>query len=98
MGARISYSHARRAPKDRRWEGCSRKRWPSWVERGAADPTSRRAAARRRSSTTRLRSPPTGSYIRELRAESGRRSEEHTSELQSQMYLVCRLLLEKKKI
>src|SRR5437764_7238469 len=26
------------------------------------------------------------------------RSEEHTSELQSPMYLVCRLLLEKKKI
>src|SRR5437762_10004759 len=26
----------------------------------------------------------------------GRRSEEHTSELQSPMYLVCRLLLEKK--
>src|SRR5437763_8241640 len=28
---------------------------------------------------------------------SGARSEEHTSELQSPMYLVCRLLLEKKK-
>src|SRR3712207_8638595 len=28
---------------------------------------------------------------------SGRRSEEHTSELQSRQYLVCRLLLEKKK-
>src|SRR5437762_10727077 len=27
-----------------------------------------------------------------------KRSEEHTSELQSPMYLVCRLLLEKKKI
>src|SRR5437762_6708075 len=31
------------------------------------------------------------------REGSGRRSEEHTSELQSPMYLVCRLLLEKKK-
>src|SRR3712207_7925035 len=31
-------------------------------------------------------------------AEDGRRrSEEHTSELQSRQYLVCRLLLEKKK-
>src|SRR5437763_11317261 len=29
--------------------------------------------------------------------ESPLRSEEHTSELQSPMYLVCRLLLEKKK-
>src|SRR5437762_4838024 len=28
----------------------------------------------------------------------GKRSEEHTSELQSPMYLVCRLLLEKKNI
>src|SRR3712207_8894307 len=32
--------------------------------------------------------------VAELR---GRRSEEHTSELQSRQYLVCRLLLEKKK-
>src|SRR5439155_26725914 len=30
-------------------------------------------------------------------AKSGRRSEEHTSELQSRGHLVCRLLLEKKK-
>src|SRR3712207_8284842 len=29
--------------------------------------------------------------------EARRRSEEHTSELQSRQYLVCRLLLEKKK-
>src|SRR5689334_24394071 len=29
--------------------------------------------------------------------EGGARSEEHTSELQSQFHLVCRLLLEKKK-
>src|SRR3712207_8084499 len=35
--------------------------------------------------------PPAG------RAELLRRSEEHTSELQSRQYLVCRLLLEKKK-
>src|SRR2546429_6059796 len=30
-------------------------------------------------------------------ARSKRRSEEHTSELQSRLHLVCRLLLEKKK-
>src|SRR3712207_7140136 len=29
--------------------------------------------------------------------DDGQRSEEHTSELQSRQYLVCRLLLEKKK-
>src|SRR3712207_7246894 len=32
-----------------------------------------------------------------LRREEPARSEEHTSELQSRQYLVCRLLLEKKK-
>src|SRR3712207_8445393 len=31
------------------------------------------------------------------RSSRARRSEEHTSELQSRQYLVCRLLLEKKK-
>src|SRR3712207_8947751 len=37
--------------------------------------------------------------LHELQAVRGfLRSEEHTSELQSRQYLVCRLLLEKKKI
>src|SRR3712207_7971105 len=35
--------------------------------------------------------------LRAYRPEEGCRSEEHTSELQSRQYLVCRLLLEKKK-
>src|SRR3712207_9116631 len=34
---------------------------------------------------------------RQCRPEGKIRSEEHTSELQSRQYLVCRLLLEKKK-
>src|SRR3712207_7514295 len=34
--------------------------------------------------------------LREKPAKGGERSEEHTSELQSRQYLVCRLLLEKK--
>src|SRR5437762_13600339 len=38
-----------------------------------------------------------GHYIREAVRDINWRSEEHTSELQSPMYLVCRLLLEKKK-
>src|SRR3712207_7422537 len=38
-----------------------------------------------------------GSWRRTRRPRRGRRSEEHTSELQSRQYLVCRLLLEKKK-
>src|SRR3712207_7434883 len=35
--------------------------------------------------------------VDDARAQGIRRSEEHTSELQSRQYLVCRLLLEKKK-
>src|SRR5690348_17817539 len=35
--------------------------------------------------------------IRNLPVDAGGRSEEHTSELQSPVHLVCRLLLEKKK-
>src|SRR5258707_4472815 len=35
--------------------------------------------------------------FRQNSAEDRTRSEEHTSELQSRQYLVCRLLLEKKK-
>src|SRR3712207_8438443 len=35
--------------------------------------------------------------VRECLVEFRLRSEEHTSELQSRQYLVCRLLLEKKK-
>src|SRR5439155_8519771 len=38
-----------------------------------------------------------GSEQARARAPSDRRSEEHTSELQSRGHLVCRLLLEKKK-
>src|SRR5687768_17989728 len=36
-----------------------------------------------------------GDFVEE--AETRERSEEHTSELQSRLHLVCRLLLEKKK-
>src|SRR3712207_8101142 len=40
---------------------------------------------------------PSSRYSRAPSKVRGRRSEEHTSELQSRQYLVCRLLLEKKK-
>src|SRR5437762_10761358 len=42
-------------------------------------------------------SPRVNAICSLLGACAGTRSEEHTSELQSPMYLVCRLLLEKKK-
>src|SRR3712207_7077140 len=50
-------------------------------------------AARRRCGTS---SPPPHSTSAGRPTRRGRRSEEHTSELQSRQYLVCRLLLEKK--
>src|SRR5258707_5905443 len=67
-------------------------------------------AFRRRTYPPPIRRPPSGPD-RTIRTPSGgflpprpcscprgrHRSEEHTSELQSRQYLVCRLLLEKKK-
>src|SRR2546422_5958701 len=50
----------------------------------------RSSASRRSHASTRCSSNST-------RKASLRRSEEHTSELQSRLHLVCRLLLEKKK-
>src|SRR5437764_2829378 len=50
-----------------------------------------------RSPAVRRPSPFARSAPPGCRRRSARRSEEHTSELQSPMYLVCRLLLEKKK-
>src|ERR1017187_10747530 len=51
--------------------------------------------------TTLFRSPGGHILARPQHTSEGKtpmpRSEEHTSELQSPMYLVCRLLLEKKK-
>src|SRR6266581_7778400 len=50
--------------------------------------------------TTLFRSPVTQLHCQGVRlvgCDGDRRSEEHTSELQSPVHLVCRLLLEKKK-
>src|SRR3712207_7460372 len=55
-----------------------------------------RRRRRQRSAVRELRGPGGVRSGRRL-ARGGRRSEEHTSELQSRQYLVCRLLLEKKK-
>src|SRR3712207_9326451 len=46
---------------------------------------------------TRGRGPQIAARSARRRWCPGTRSEEHTSELQSRQYLVCRLLLEKKK-
>src|SRR2546422_11553166 len=62
----------------------------------AAPPPAMRA--RRRTRTRRAGSPPPARRSRAgSRPSRTARSEEHTSELQSRLHLVCRLLLEKKK-
>src|SRR2546425_4884882 len=69
---------------------------PTHPPRRRPDPSRRAARTRsvereRRRGGRRARARPPG------RAHRLSRSEEHTSELQSLAYLVCRLLLEKKK-
>src|SRR2546429_6438717 len=44
-----------------------------------------------------IRGQSPSDYAVLVQAENDMRSEEHTSELQSRLHLVCRLLLEKKK-
>src|SRR5438477_13095675 len=58
------------------------------ISGGTLAPPQRERVARRRRGAERRRLP---------RGTRGGRSEEHTSELQSHVNLVCRLLLEKKK-
>src|SRR6267143_5535156 len=67
-----------------------------WCCRRARPP--RRSSPRPRSPARSLRSATRTSIWPTARSRlTRRRSEEHTSELQSQFHLVCRLLLEKKK-
>src|SRR3712207_8655423 len=77
---------------------------PIWPQRSATDRSSpgrsSPAATATTSSSSRaaqLAVTPSASSSASTRCRSMRsRSEEHTSELQSRQYLVCRLLLEKK--
>src|SRR5256884_3835846 len=65
------------------WRAAARGIVSGWQDRPAAGSQPRAASATR---------DPSGA-----RVHCKRRSEEHTSELQSRLHLVCRLLLEKKK-
>src|SRR5690554_7765625 len=64
---------------------------PPWANSGAA------IATRKGRNTTRGSDIATSLSVFFLHGKEVRRSEEHTSELQSRPHLVCRLLLEKKK-
>src|SRR3712207_8041437 len=63
----------------------------SWLARGSGLPFRQGAPSRVRAGDAGGRTSGCGSIEED-------RSEEHTSELQSRQYLVCRLLLEKKNI
>src|SRR3712207_6949994 len=76
-----------RAPA--RWRGS----WPGPSPRTSATPKFAAAPGSRSRPERRLTSRKPGTY-----SGGTLRSEEHTSELQSRQYLVCRLLLEKKKL
>src|SRR5687767_15322651 len=82
---------------------------PIYTQNETSPPSSERSTCRRRASAAESRwqydswlstsvSGRCSAASRRIDAHSARRSEEHTSELQSLAYLVCRLLLEKKKI
>src|SRR2546422_6187368 len=81
---------SRRAPGDRRLARRPRLPYVAGPLRRKCEREERRRPPRR----TRARWRPGG---RRLARSRRLRSEEHTSELQSRLHLVCRLLLEKKK-
>src|SRR5256884_3386945 len=89
--------------RHRIWAGCSGEIAP---DRTAATLLEAGSPARRRAGCSRPRTsicavseprPYSLGVAWQLRDPKGIRSEEHTSELQSRLHLVCRLLLEKKK-
>src|SRR5690625_5921145 len=86
-----------RPPVELHWEAS----WPPPCRRRApAPPTATRLLLRPlRGSQSRPSRPPPPTAVATPRRglRRTRRSEEHTSELQSRGHLVCRLLLEKKK-
>src|SRR5688572_31766452 len=81
-------SRDRRGHGDR---GDVRQRWALYAgQRAAGEPARDHRRARPDAAARRA-------HLERGRCGAARRSEEHTSELQSQSNLVCRLLLEKKK-
>src|SRR3712207_8094117 len=92
----------RRPPRSSLFPYTTLFRSPRWraVRPAVVLPRERRGVRRRRG---RDRVPPAVLRRSDVHPAAGDRpaggrSEEHTSELQSRQYLVCRLLLEKKKI
>src|SRR3712207_8747312 len=70
---------------------------PARANPAGARPRRRRAAHRPGAPTARRSARVAGGARPHLARLPDARSEEHTSEIQARQYLVCRLLLEKKK-
>src|SRR5438309_7793445 len=81
------------------FRSCARARAPRYPRHGAGPAGAQRGdgTARGRSRCPLARLDFRGVFGKRCAPSRGFRSEEHTSELQSQFHLVCRLLLEKKK-
>src|SRR2546430_3591709 len=100
-GVRTNHRYRRRWQRRRPQGGRHDRALPAVSTAVSGDLRTVSTAAGRRTAEPRGRATGTGSSRRPVHPEdparSGVRSEEHTSELQSQSNLVCRLLLEKKK-
>src|SRR2546422_6312258 len=82
--------HIRRASQDRVESAV-------WRGRNGARPVSVSSGSQRAAGIAGEHQANTRQAARWLPEDTETRSEEHTSELQSRLHLVCRLLLEKKK-
>src|SRR3712207_7156157 len=72
--------------------------WGAWAQQGVCGRRGGKVLCVTPGDLVWSHSTELGSWAYKPRGEiAGDRSEEHTSELQSRQYLVCRLLLEKKK-
>src|SRR5439155_26245851 len=96
---RVLHSFPTRRSSDLRWCACNaadRAAWPSRVSAACSawSPPAPTAAAEAPSFATIA--PVAAAPAVSFASASSRRSEEHTSELQSRGHLGCRLLLEKK--
>src|SRR2546430_6411512 len=96
---RTWFSRSPRRVRDRRWRGrISGEECAGDRERGAVNVRFARRAMRSHAMSYNGERPRLPPFPPDYRASGVLlRSEEHTSELQSQSNLVCRLLLEKKK-
>src|SRR3712207_8784217 len=81
-----------------RSKGDGMRQYPSSSSARRCAAGARSSSARRVETAARPGAPSSSAAEGRFAAHGSARSEEHTSELQSRQYLVCRLLLEKKKI